>query len=355
MKKLKISLDIFKKICYFYNWDFKFKTIHVVGTNGKGSCCKYINDNLIKNNYKVGLFTSPHLLVWNERIQVNNCYISDEELNLFVNNLLNDFKQISFSWFDLFFLASIHHFHNKKVDVAIFEAGIGAKKDVVNYINHNYLLITSIALDHMELLGNNEYEIAKDKSYAIKNDVITYIPNNLNQDILNLFISKANKFKLNIIDVNQNTFETKNISLVKQFLKNEFLINTQDKDFVLPKGRAEVKLINNMKCILDVSHNVEGIKNCLNFLEKNNINFQQIVVSFSKDKQIDEIIEILNKKNKKIYCFQNSGFKALNINKYPENIEKIYDLKSFINTLKKETLFIGSFYFINDVLLEISK
>ncbi len=352
----KISKNVFKKIVKHYNWKIDFKTIHIVGTNGKGSNAKYINDELIKHKYKVGLFTSPHIEKVCERIKINDNNISFELLFNFYLKIKKDFNDIKFGFFDILFLCSLNWFCSQNIDIAIFEAGIGAKKDIVNYLNHNYLLITSIGLDHEKLLGNSLSKIAIDKSYAIKNNIETFIPNSIDKKIISIFKNKAKKTKCKIttVKVNSKTFEEINISLSKFFLKKIFDIKNFKSNFTLPRGRVEKIIINNINCYIDVSHNYQGIKETIKYFKLKNIKFKQCVLSLSNDKNTNKIIEILKKEFDTIYIYQNKGRKPLKYEDYNSDFDRIHNLKNFVKTINKETLFIGSFYLASE-LFEIRR
>ena len=351
----KLSKKDFNKIKKHYQWKFNYKLIHIVGTNGKGSNSKYINDELILNGYNVGLFTSPHVIKMNERIKINNSDIDDEQINDFLFTLKKDFKNLKLSWFDFFFLCSINYFESNNIDIAIFESGIGAKKDVVNYINYNFLLITSISLEHENILGNTIFKIANDKMYSIKNNVEVFIPNSIDDKIIKKFKtrSKNKKSKFNLIKVNKETFEKINISLSKSFLTSAFKISNFKSDFSPPIGRVQNLIINNISCYVDVAHNIESIKATLDFFKKKKIKFEQVLLSISldKNKKIFDIIK--NEDFKKIYAYQNKGRKPLDLQEYDESFIKVDNLKSFINNLDNKTLFIGSFHLVSEILEEV--
>lgn len=348
----KMNKKEFKSIAKAYNWKFPFESIHIVGTNGKGSNAKYINDELIAQGKKVGLFTSPHIKTMYERIKINNHMIEFESMSKFVTKLKVDFPNINFGWFDVFFLTAIHWFHAKKVDTAIFEAGIGAKKDVVNYLDFKYLLITSIDIDHKEILGSTKEKIAIDKSFAIKNNVEVFISSDIEKDIINIFKKKAseNKNKFEIIKVNKKTYETKNISLSQIFLMKAYNIKNFKSYFILPGGRAQKIVFNGFDCYVDVAHNLQAIKESINYYRVNGIKFDQIVVSLSSDKEHQKILNFLAKEFKIIYVYQNKGRKPLKLFEYNQNFPKIMNLPFFIKKIDCTTLFIGSFYLVSEIL-----
>lgn len=351
----KLSKQDFWAIKNKFNWEINYKLIHIVGTNGKGSNAKYINDELIENNYNVGLFTSPHIYKHNERIKVNNIEIDDQFIFSFYEKLKNSFTNLEFSWFDFFFLCSLDYFESKKIDVAIIESGIGAKKDITNYIHYHYLLITSISLDHEDILGKTIEEIAIDKSYAIKSKVEVFVPKTISNYVLNIFekTSERENSKLHIVNVDKKTFVDINISLSKEFLKQAFNINEFKSNFNLPVGRIQKIIINEIECFVDVAHNIESINYTLDFFKKNQIHFDQVLLSISKDKN-KQIFDIIKNEFNVIYSYQNSSKKSLDINEYDNDFKKVKSLKMFLNQLDKKTLFIGSFYLVSEILKEVS-
>ncbi|MGL5308518.1 MAG: hypothetical protein ACRC9F_00530, partial [Metamycoplasmataceae bacterium] len=157
----EISLSEFKNIVKTLGWKMNYKKIHIVGTNGKGSVSKYLNDNLINNGKKIGLFTSPHIFNFEERIKINNMDISFIDVQHHMMDIYIAFPNYSFGFFQLVFLACLAYFETKKIDIAIFEAGIGARKDIVNYLNFDITVFTSISLDHEKILGSTIEKIAK--------------------------------------------------------------------------------------------------------------------------------------------------------------------------------------------------
>ena len=348
----KITRNNFNKIVKFYDFKFSFKSIHIVGTNGKGSCAKYLNDELIANNYRVGLFTSPHINVMYERIKINDHCIDFPTFVKYTSDFQNDFPNVQFGFFDLFFLCALRWFDERQVDVAIFEAGIGAKKDVVNYLNHDISLITSISLDHEKILGPTLEAIAKDKMHAIKTNNHAYVSGAINQELINIFQKRAIdvKAKLEVANVDQSTFETSNQSLTKYVLQKEFGIKDFKSLFILPQGRAQKVNLNNFACYLDVAHNPEGILASLKYYEFHNIKFDQVVLSLSDDKNQTTIMSILKNMFSNIFVYQNKSKRAMKIYNYDKDVQSIISLDGFLRKINCPTLFIGSFYFISEIL-----
>ncbi|MGL5732676.1 MAG: hypothetical protein ACRCXE_01225 [Metamycoplasmataceae bacterium] len=345
----EISLSEFKNIVKTLGWKMNYKKIHIVGTNGKGSVSKYLNDNLISSGKTIGLFTSPHIFNFEERIKINNTDISFIDIQHHMMDIYIAFPDYSFGFFQLVFLACLAYFETKKIDIAIFEAGIGAKRDIVNYLDFDWTVFTSISLDHEKILGNTVEKIAKDKAFAIKKNNKIFYPNTLTNKIQNILNERAEKMdnkNINIVKIKSHDIHIQNQELAQYILKKEFKI--KDCKFTLPMGRSQEIIINNIINYVDVGHNVEGVQKTLKHFKEKNITFDQYVVSLSSDKNVKEIMKNFNKKN--TFVYQNKSNRALEYLDYPEEFEKLYVLENFVKKLDKKTLFIGSFYFIEEIL-----
>ena len=148
-----------------------FKTIHLAGTNGKGSTAAIINSILIANGYKVGLYTSPHLISFNERIRVNGITITDEEIISFMKHVEPAINEIKSTFFEVTTAMAFYHFNNNDVDVAIIETGLGGRLDSTNVVNPSLTVMTPISLDHRDILGHTIEKIAEEKAGIIKRGV----------------------------------------------------------------------------------------------------------------------------------------------------------------------------------------
>lgn len=347
--KGKLTNSQFKSIVKKMNWKMNYKKIHIVGTNGKGSLSKYLNDNLISEDKNIGLFTSPHILNFEERIKINNKDISFVDIQQYMIDIHLNFPKYTFGFFELMFLSCLSYFEAKEIDIAIFEAGIGAKKDIVNFLNFDITLFTSFGIDHKKILGSSIEKITTDKSFAIKKDNVVYYPDSISIECENILKEKANLLnnkKINKVKIKSTNIHDQNKELAKYILKREFKIDTNF--FTLPKGRAEMISINNFDCYIDVGHNESGIKKTIDYFNEKNIYFDNFVVSVSSDKDINKIMKYFNKENTLVY--QNKNKKALSIFDYPEKFSKLYGLSDFIKRNDKRTLFIGSFYFIQEII-----
>ena len=146
----------------------RFKTIHVAGTNGKGSCSHTLAAILQSAGYKVGLYTSPHLVDFRERIRVNGEMIPQQQVIDFVEQHRSFFEPLHPSFFELATALAFHHFAEQEVDVAVVEVGLGGRLDCTNIIRPDLCIITNISFDHIQFLGDTLAKIASEKAGIIK-------------------------------------------------------------------------------------------------------------------------------------------------------------------------------------------
>ena len=169
---IKLGLEHTHRLLEFLGDPHKDLTlIHIAGTNGKGSTCAYIDSILRADGEKVGLYTSPHLIRFNERIRVNGIPIADHEIVAFMEHARSTIKEIKSTFFETTTAMALDHFKRHSVDVAVIETGLGGRLDSTNVIKPDLVVITSISMDHMEILGNTIEKIAKEKAGIIKEKV----------------------------------------------------------------------------------------------------------------------------------------------------------------------------------------
>ena len=180
----------------------KIKIIQVVGTNGKGSTSAMIANILKHANYKVGLYTSPHLYKINERIRVNGQSISDDSIIEFINKYQKQIETFNISFFEAMTAIALWYFNNQKVDIAILETGLGGRLDSVSACIPELVVFTPVSLDHQHILGDTIEQIAVEKAGAIKLGV-PCISSNQQLEVKQIFNSYAKKFntKVDYIDI----------------------------------------------------------------------------------------------------------------------------------------------------------
>ena len=181
----------------------KFKSIHVGGTNGKGSTSHMLASILQEAGYKVGLYTSPHLKNFTERIRINGKEISERKVSSFINKNKDFLEKQKLSFFEMTVGMAFDYFANEKVDIAIIEVGLGGRLDSTNIITPEVSVITNIGLDHTQFLGEALPEIAFEKAGIIKSNIPVVIGERQGE-VENVFIRKAKKTNSEILFVSDN-------------------------------------------------------------------------------------------------------------------------------------------------------
>jgi len=326
--KIAYKKDIgnIKIACDEFNQPQKnFKSIHVGGTNGKGSVSHMIASVLQEKKLKVGLYTSPHLKDFRERIKINGKPISKEKVVEFVKNNFDFFYKNKLSFFEMTVLLSFLHFSSEKVDIAVIEVGLGGRLDSTNIIKPILSVITNISLDHTNLLGSSIEKIAQEKGGIIKTNtpVIIGRKNKISDSVFNKIASKkkskiffSDKKNNNTTDLNGD-FQIENIKTAEktfQILREEKILNISDieisnglnrvKKNTGFRGRWEISS-RKPKTIFDVGHNIDAIKNSIN--EINGLTYENLhmVIGFVNDKNLNKILNLLPKNANYYFCKPN--------------------------------------------------
>lgn len=368
------SLDAFKNVmARIGNPQNCFKSIHIAGTNGKGSTTDYIRSILQSAGYKVATFTSPYLIVHNDRIRINNQNISDDDLVRIANQYEPYFNELSMFEIDML-IASVY-FYEQKVDYAIIEVGMGGRLDATNIIHPLLSVITNIGLDHMEYLGETVELIAHEKAGIIKESVDCITASD-DENCLKVFENECQLKHSHLIRIapitnihltkgvefnysNQHyqlasvaTYQCRNAACaieVCQRLNVESsaihvgLMNT------LWQGRFEC-VHRNPRVYIDGAHNVAGIDALVesaSFLKD-----PIIIFSALKDKKTDLMIEkLLELSNDLIVCefdFYRAQRAELLAKQYPVTIMNDYqEAIQWALDQKRDVLICGSLYFIS--------
>jgi dihydrofolate synthase/folylpolyglutamate synthase len=268
------------------------KTILVGGTNGKGSTIEFLKNFLLSAGYKVGTYTSPHLLEFNERIKINDKSIKDNRIIRSFERIDNLKKKTRLTYFDYATLAAFDIFSEEELDFAVLEIGIGGKYDPVNLINSDLSIITNIELDHEKWLGSSLEDIGDQKAAILKKGKLAILgsdemPNSVTTKATQICSSHYQLNKDFFIQDNKShwsySFSEKNCNLdllSKGSLNNDAaasaitaynLLSNKEVEFqsiienTKLKGRCDI--VDNF--ILDVSHNPASVKNLISFIEKN--------------------------------------------------------------------------------------
>ena len=295
------------------NPENKFKSIHVGGTNGKGSTAHMLASVLQEASYKVGLYTSPHLKDFRERIRINGAVISENFVVDFVATNKSFFESNSLSFFEMSVGMAFDYFAQEQVDIAIIEVGLGGRLDSTNIIKPKVSVITNIGLDHTQFLGTKLEDIAREKAGIIKPDTPIVIgETQLETEIV--FIDKATKEKSPLYFADQlineiystdlkGDYQMRNVRTVLQTIdvlnKAEFTISKEVVQRGLLKvsentglhGRWEV-LGSSPKIICDTAHNREGLKLVFKQLLEEKFEKLHLVLGMVNDKDIYSLLKL---------------------------------------------------------------
>lgn len=311
----------------------KFKSIHVAGTNGKGSTSHFLAATLQAAGYNVGLYTSPHLKDFRERIRINGKEISENDVVLFVEKNKSLIDRIKPSFFEITTLLAFCYFAEQKVDIAVVEVGLGGRLDCTNIISPELSIITNISLDHTDILGDTLQKIASEKAGIIKPKTPVVIGETL-PETLPIFEEIAHKNAAPIIFAEREKFnflpenELKGIYQEKNRKTVLSAINIlQKKGWNIPqsavqKGFKKVvelthlqgrwqRLGENPTVICDTGHNEGGIRLVCEQLKQQNFKQLHIVFGMVSDKDVDHVLALLPKNA--IYYFTKAQIpRALN-------------------------------------------
>ena len=277
------------------NPHINFPSIHVAGTNGKGSTCLMISSILKDINLKVGTYTSPHLIKFNERIRVNNVEISDDYICSFIEQNEEKIKQIKSTFFETTTAMAFSYFKDQEVDVAVIETGLGGRLDSTNVLYPQVTVLTSISLDHTNILGSNLEQIAFEKCGIIKKN-IPLVSAIQKKKVKSIIIDKTNELEAPYLEIEEpkmikltsqgtkftyqnNNYETPllgyhqahNAALAFEAC-NIFLDNISTNQInqglkkTVWKGRFQ-KICNDPFIYYDVAHNYDGILSTINSLK----------------------------------------------------------------------------------------
>ena len=332
----KKDLDRTIALCEaLHNPHQKIKTIHVAGTNGKGSSSHMLAAILATAGYKTGLYTSPHLVDFRERIRINGAQIREQFVIDFIKNNKALIEEVQPSFFEATVAMAFDYFAQEKVDIAIIEVGLGGRLDSTNVISPEACLITNIGMDHMDLLGNTMEEIAGEKAGIIK-PFTPIVISETHPITASVFINKAKAenapifFADQYIEVNRlaknaltqqiqvsqqgdikeytldltGSYQIKNVAgvlaVLDQLCKKEFIITNEQ----LKEALANVQKLTGFQgrwqtlstdplIICDTGHNEDGIKEVMKNLQEIRYKQLHIVIGAMKDKDLDHMLPYL--------------------------------------------------------------
>ena len=396
----KVSLENMEYfVSLFDHPENKFKSIHVTGTNGKGSTVSYLKNIYLKNGYNVATFTSPYVIKFNERITYNNEYISDEDLLKYGNMILSKYDYIENSGYELpgFFefitLLAFLYFADLNIDIAIIEVGIGGRLDATNVITPIASVITSVGMDHTEQLGSTKELILNEKLGIVKKRIPLFtavkedaLINQMREkcfSTLSDFIKvDYENLKIKKMDLDSSIFSYKGFNDLKiklpgmHQIENSILaievINFLNKKSnlrvsceLLYEGLISTTWPGRLECVsknpliyIDGGHNIDCIKRVCEFVNNLNFKYKRVVISISDDKDKKSMIDLLdNTFNELIftkYTYKRSAssselFELSNSSNkiIIKDIDEVIDY--CFNNQCEFTLFIGSLYLISEI------
>lgn len=355
---------------YLDNPHYNLKFIHVAGTNGKGSTCAMLESILVDAGYKVGLYTSPHLIKYNERIKINNIDIDDETFTniaeIVIDKCLNCIEHPTL--FEIITAIALCYFNQQKVDYIILEVGLGGRYDATNIISSPILsIITSISLDHCEILGNTIEQISTEKGGIIKENsktilafnsyrVYNIINNICNEKNSRLYYLDNIKFNIMYQDLYSTTFSIETdyynypqivlgmigeyqiynvaTALLAACVLKDIGIKIKDKNIYNGlkniHWKARMELISSKPYILfDGAHNIDSIRRLADYIRKYIKNRSiTLLIAVLKNKNYVEMINILIPLVDKVVITEVTSEHTLTADEF-NNIISIYDLPTY--------------------------
>lgn len=302
----------------------QFRAIHVAGTNGKGSCSHTIASVLQEAGYKVGLFTSPHLTDFRERIRVNGTMIPEQYVMDFIDNERDFFEPLHPTFFELTTALAFKFFAEQKVDVAVIEVGLGGRLDCTNIITPDISIITNISFDHVQYLGDTLTKIAGEKAGIIKHGVPVIIGEK-HPETTPVFTEKAKREQAPLYfaeDYKPNKdyqyelkglYQSKNLQTslcaIDQLIRQGYHITEENIQNGLLhvthhtglRGRWQI-VRHSPTVICDTGHNVGGIKYIAQQLKEQKCQELRIVFGMVSDKDVNSVLELMPQNAKYYFC-----------------------------------------------------
>ncbi|MDI5899081.1 bifunctional folylpolyglutamate synthase/dihydrofolate synthase [Flavobacterium yafengii] len=366
-------------IAHLDNPQEKMKCIHVAGTNGKGSTSHMLASILQEAGYKVGLYTSPHLKDFRERIKINGKDISEEFVTDFINEHKSFFESNDMSFFEMTVGLAFDYFAKEKVDIAVIEVGMGGRLDATNIITPLVSVITNIGLDHTQFLGNTLEAVAFEKAGIIKPNIPVII-GEYTPETKPVFLAKAKECNSEIYFASDLILETYPSDLIgdyqihnkKTVLQTVSMLNSQNEFKITPEN-TKFGLLNVVKntglqgrwqqlnefpkVICDTAHNKNGLEIVLNQIQKEDFDTLHIVLGVVNDKDLDEILPLFPKKANYYFCKPNipRGLDVLILKQKAATFElkgEVYNSvseayqKAIENAAKSDFIYIGGSTFV---------
>ncbi len=336
------------------------RIIHVAGTNGKGTTCDFIAQILESQGYRVGLYTSPHLISYTERFRLNGLPISDEELESYLVSLSFVIQTFQLTEFEVLTLIAWLYFKNERTDFVVIETGLGGRLDATVLCSPLVTVLTSMSLDHVEILGPTLLDIAKEKAGILKPNVPCFL---LDQkpDVLEVIyaLAKIKAAPIHIVPRSLGSYLQTNWGLAIR-VATHLLPHAMVMDQPCPRigGRQEV-IRTHPHILADAAHNLEGIRVLLDILRKSQFE-GSIWYSATRRPELTSIVNELASFAKTLIIFEFSHPRAATRDHYPKNLPKhvqfisIAQRGSFIRKalgdIDTQICLTGSIYFLGEMI-----
>lgn len=394
---IKLGLDNIRLFLeHIGNPQNSLKTFHIAGSNGKGSTSAFIASILMESGYKVGLYTSPHFVRFNERIIINGKYIEDEFIAEFVNKHNEYIDKYGLTFFEVTTAMAFEYFKKNKVDFAVIETGLGGRLDATNVLNPLACVITSISLEHTNILGDKISQIAYEKGEIIKPGCKVFI-GKLSDEAEAVIEKKCNEVKAKLFRLEDYLIEkngvvelyTEEIELQDweiplkgkyQRFNAALAVLTVTKTLDIDEPRIVYDGIKNVIrntliqgryeyirrqpfILLDSAHNPDGLKVFLNEFRQERKNYSKVSLLFSvlKDKDIDSMIKLLKDEFDEVFITEINYERAEKLSDLKKRfddfeikVETVSDKKKFISDFlqgdKNNCIVVtGSMYLLGEI------
>jgi len=355
----------------------EFRSIHIAGTNGKGSVSSTLASVFASCGYKTGLFTSPHLKDYRERIRINGAMIPEEFVIRFVEKYRSAAADLKPSFFELTCAMAFAYFAEEQVDIAILEVGMGGRLDSTNVVTPDISVITSIGLDHQQFLGETIEEIAAEKGGIIKPGVPVVVGENpiQVQDVFSQIAEKRNSpiyfsrsSSAGFVTDLQGSYQRENMSTVARVIDIARKLDYKLAPECVEKGALNVKQNTGLRgrwdiigekprVIVDVGHNETGVKMVVDMLRKQSFVRLHIVWGMTSDKDAKNILSLLPTSATYYWCKadvprgKDARELALEASKYSLEGKEYPSVKAALAAAKQEALlndliFVGGSVFV---------
>lgn len=384
----------------------KFRSIHIAGTNGKGATASFTASILAEHGLKTGLFTSPHILKFNERIRINGKCISDNYIRKFLDENEKLIRKVKPSFFEVNTALAFRYFADKEVEVAVIEAGLGGRLDSTNILKPDVSIITQVGMDHMQYLGNTVKQIALEKLGIVKSGIPVIVSDN-QKPLNNLFRKSIESPELYYLD---DLMKVRDLKIINSFLSFELIYKNTSLKLTTPlpgsyqarnagaailaaklftdkfglslsthlikrsvmkvkentgyRGRLELVKTGNVNYILDVSHNPDGIMETTRNLSKQKTDL--VIFGIMEDKDYKKAFGIILKSFRNIIITKPAYQRALDprilmktVLKYrkkdtqiimTDNVKEAIELIQNAKRKPKNVLITGSFFLVSDAI-----